>query len=49
LAWFGDNLHRVREPSLHHNAWAKKLKAAGMDWTDVLAVEADSRPVPAND
>ena len=41
--WFGDNLHRVREPSLRHYVRAKELKAAGMDWTDVLAVEAENK------
>src|SRR5512144_3249883 len=37
--WFAANLHRVREPSLRHYVRAKELKAAGMDWTDVLAAE----------
>jgi hypothetical protein len=41
--WFGRNLHRVRESSLRHYVRAKELKAAGMDWTDVLAVEAENR------
>src|SRR5215470_15456999 len=41
--WFGANLHRVREPSLRHYVRAKELKAAGMDWTEVLAVEAENR------
>ena len=36
-AWFAANLHRVREPSLRHYVRAKELKAAGMDWTEVLA------------
>jgi hypothetical protein len=40
--WFGVNLHRVREPSLRHYVRAKELKAAGMDWTQVLANEADN-------
>ncbi len=35
--WFGNNLHRVREPSLRHYVRARELKAAGMDWTEVLA------------
>jgi hypothetical protein len=39
--WFAKNLHRVRHPSLRHYVRAKELKAAGMDWTDVLAVEAE--------
>ena len=43
-AWFTANLQRVREPSLRHYVRAKELKAAGMDWTGVLAVEeANSR------
>jgi hypothetical protein len=41
--WFTANLHRVREPSLRHYVRAKELKAAGMDWTDVLAIEAENR------
>jgi hypothetical protein len=41
--WLGRNLHRVREPSLRHYVRAKELKAAGMDWTDVMAVEAENR------
>jgi hypothetical protein len=40
--WFGANLHRVGEPSLRHYVRARELKAAGMDWTDVLAVEAEN-------
>jgi hypothetical protein len=40
--WFGDNLHRVREPSLRHYVRAKELKAAGMDWTTVLADEVEN-------
>lgn len=41
--WFAENLHRVREPSLRLYVRARELKAAGMDWTDILAVEADNR------
>jgi hypothetical protein len=41
--WFAANLHRVRHPSLRHYVRAKELKAAGMDWTDVLAVEAENK------
>jgi hypothetical protein len=41
--WFGANLHRVGEPSLGHYVRARELKAAGMDWTDVLAVEAENK------
>jgi hypothetical protein len=40
--WFASNLHRVREPSLRHYVRAKELKAAGMDWTEVLAAEAEN-------
>ena len=36
------NLHRVREPSLRHYVRAKELKAAGMDWTEVLAAEVEN-------
>ncbi len=41
--WFAKNLHRVRHPSLRHYVRAKELKAAGMDWTDVLAAEAENK------
>jgi hypothetical protein len=41
--WFAANLHRVREPSLRHYVRARELKAAGMDWTEVLAAEAENR------
>jgi hypothetical protein len=41
--WFATNLHRVREPSLRHYVRARELKAAGMDWTDVLAEEVENR------
>ena len=41
--WFAANLHRVREPSLRHYVRARELKAAGMDWTDVLAAEDENR------
>ncbi len=40
--WFTANLHRVREPSLRHYVRAKELKAAGMDWTEVLAAEVEN-------
>src|SRR3954454_12691216 len=40
--WFAANLHRVREPSLRHYVRAKELKAAKMDWTQVLAQEAEN-------
>ena len=42
--WFAANLHRVREPSLRHYVRAKELKAAGMDWTEVLAAEEENPP-----
>src|SRR5262245_52149806 len=41
--WFAAHLHRVREPSLRHYVRAKELKAAQMDWTEVLAQEAENR------
>ena len=41
--WFGENLHRVREPSLRHYVRARELKAAGMDWTAVLAAEDENK------
>src|SRR3954447_9509596 len=41
--WFGANLHRVREPSFRHYVRARELKAAGMDWTEVLAAEGENR------
>jgi len=41
--WFAANLHRVREPSMRHYLRARELKAAGMVWTDVLAVENENR------
>jgi hypothetical protein len=40
--WFTANLHRIREPSLRHYVRARELKAAGMDWTDILAEEAEN-------
>ena len=40
--WFAKNLHSVREPSLRHYVRDKELKAAGMDWTDVLAEEVEN-------
>lgn len=39
----GRSLRRVREPSPWRYVRAKELKAAGMDWTEVLAAEAESR------
>ncbi|HLJ96493.1 MAG TPA: hypothetical protein VKU02_25190 [Gemmataceae bacterium] len=42
-AWFGANLHRMQEPSFRHYVRARELKAAGMDWTEVLAIDADNR------
>lgn len=40
--WFAAHLHRVREPSMRHYVRAKELKAAGMDWTEVLAIEDEN-------
>jgi hypothetical protein len=42
-AWFAANLHRVRQPSLRHYVRARELKAAGMDWKEILA-EGDDNP-----
>ena len=33
----------AQEPSLRHYVRAKELKAAGMDWTEVLAAEEENR------
>jgi hypothetical protein len=41
--WFSTNLHRVREQSMRQYVRARELKAAAMDWTDVLAVEAENK------
>jgi hypothetical protein len=41
VSGFTANLHRVREPSLRHYVRARELKAAHMDWTEVLAEEAE--------
>jgi hypothetical protein len=41
--WFGASLHRVREPSMWHYVRARDQKAAGMDWTEVLATEDENR------
>ncbi len=40
--WFGANLHRIGEPSFRYYVRAGELKAAGMDWTEVLAAEAEN-------
>src|SRR5262249_38683010 len=40
--WFGKNLHRVREPSQRLYVRARELKDAGMDWTEVLAEQAEN-------
>jgi hypothetical protein len=41
--WFGENLHRMREPSFRHYVRARELKAAGMDWTEVLESEDENK------
>ena len=41
--WFAANLHRVREPSMRHYVRARELKAASMDWTEVLAAEVENK------
>src|SRR5271170_2656774 len=43
VAPFAANLHRVREPSMRHYVRARELKAAGMDWTEILAAEAENK------
>jgi hypothetical protein len=40
--WFGNNLHRMAEPSFRHYVRAGELKAAGMVWTEVLELEEDN-------
>jgi len=40
--WFGKNLHRMREPSFRYYVRARELKAAGMEWTEVLEVEDEN-------
>jgi hypothetical protein len=40
--WFGNNLHRIPEPSFRHYVRARELKAAGMDWSEILAAEPDN-------
>ena len=35
-------MHRIREPSFRHYVRARELKAAGMEWTEVLAEDADN-------
>lgn len=42
LEWFGANLHRVREPSLRQYVRAGELKEAGMDWSEVLPLDAEN-------
>jgi len=41
--WFAANLLRVREPSMPHYVRARELKAAGMDWTEILAAETENK------
>jgi hypothetical protein len=42
-SWFGANLHRIAEPSFRHYVRARELKAAGMDWTAILATHSDNQ------
>jgi hypothetical protein len=42
-AWFAANLHRIRQPSLRHYVRARELKAAGMDWTEILEMGEENR------
>jgi len=41
--WFGENLHRLREPSLRYYVRARELKAAGMNWKDALEISEKNR------
>ncbi len=41
--WFGNNLHRVSEPSFRHYVRARELKAAGMDWIGIFATDSDNK------
>jgi hypothetical protein len=40
--WLGQNLHRVREPSLRLYERAAELTAAGLDWTEVLVAKPNN-------
>jgi hypothetical protein len=40
--WSGENLDQIREPSFRYYVRAGELKAAGMDWTEALAAEAEN-------
>jgi hypothetical protein len=40
--WFSKNLHRIHKPSFRHYVRARELKAGNLDWTDVLAAEAEN-------
>jgi hypothetical protein len=40
--WFEANLHRIRELSLRQYVRAKELKAAGIDWTEVISHESEN-------
>jgi hypothetical protein len=40
--WFGDNLHRIPVLSLRHYLRAEELKAARLDWTEVLRTETEN-------
>jgi hypothetical protein len=41
--WFGQNIHRMTEPSFRHYVRARELKSAGMDWKDVLAAHPQNK------
>ena len=41
-AWFGANLYRMGEPSFRHYVRARELKPAGMDWMEVLDIDAEN-------
>ena len=41
-AWFGSNLHQMMQPSFRYYVRARELKAAAMDWKEVLADDGDN-------
>jgi hypothetical protein len=42
-AWLAANPHRIRQPSLRIYMRARELKAAGMNWTEILERENENR------
>lgn len=41
--WFGENLHRVKEPSMRTYLRAAELKRANMDWMDIVPLAPENR------